>query len=94
MNYNKLFEMINDIQKKRPDWRFSLLGGDTPRQYRRSKTGKILGYAKTRSPFGWQAEFFGLKDQSRLQSGFYRSPDDAILIACGLATKAIRQKIK
>jgi hypothetical protein len=99
MEKNHLFDMIKDIQKKRPDWRFCLLGGDMPREYKRSKSGKILGYKRSRKPFGWQAEFFGLRDgktftTQRIQSGFYLKTDDAILIACAMATKAIRQGVK
>lgn len=90
MDSGHLFDMIKDIQKKRPDWRFGLLGGDRPREYKRDKKGMIKGYKKTRKPFGWQAEFFGLDGQERLQSGYYLHHHDAILIACGLATKAIR----
>lgn len=91
MDKNKLHDMIEEIQKKRPDWRFSLLGGDRPREYKLSKDGRITGYKRTRKPFGWQAEFFGLKDNERLQSGVYLSADEAILIAVTMAKKAIKE---
>mgnify|MGYP000579628017 CR=1 FL=1 len=94
MSKIKFFEQVVEIQEKRPDWRFSLLGGDMPKELKRDKKGNIIGYKKTRSPFGWQAEFFTLKNGTRLQSGFYKDPNDAILIAVGKASMAIKKGLK
>lgn len=88
-------DLILEIQKERPDWRFILLGGDQPREYKRNRAGKITGYKKKRSPFGWKAEFFRTEDGVRIaKSGYYRRPFDAILIAGAQARKAIREGVK
>lgn len=88
------FDLVLEIQKERPDWRFSLLGGDSPREYKRSKTGKIIGYKKTRNIFGWKAEFFTTEAGERIASGNYARPNDAVLIATALARKAIKEGVK
>lgn len=94
MSNLKVFELVLEIQKDRPNWRFSLLGGDLPRDFKRNKLGDITGYKKTRSPFGWQAEFFTLKNGDRIQSGGFIDPKDAIIVAVAKARKAIKEGLE
>ena len=77
------------IQKERPGWRFSLLGGSTSYGYKRSKSGKIVGVNKKEKIFfGWQAEFFGSINPTKCTGGrhvstaHYERPEDAIVVAC------------
>jgi hypothetical protein len=94
--------LVKEIQKDRPGWRFSLLGGDFSYDYIRTKCGEIKGVSKKKPlvEFGWQAEFFGDIDPSKntgerhVSSGLYRDPGDAIVIACAMARKLINQGAK
>lgn len=93
-----MLDLILEIQKKRPGWRFSLLGGDVQYAYKRNKKERIIGInRKKKEFFGWKAEFFGGIDPSKntgdrhVSTGYYKDPHDAILMACTMAKKAIKE---
>lgn len=97
-----ILELVQKIQTERPGWRFSLLGGSFQFDYKRSKTGKIIGVDKKKPlvEFGWKVEFFGNIDPSKctgqriVSTDFYSDPYDAIAVGCAKARKAIKEGVE
>lgn len=97
----KEWKLVEQIQKQRPGWRFSLLGGDKEYGYRTNKDGSLKRDRKRNImvveiliPFGWRAEFFGhhdpRKDDGRRHSSVAMdTAAGAIREACRLAQEAI-----
>lgn len=85
------WEVVVEVQRQHPGWRFSLLGGDRPFGYQLVEGG---GYICDRSvvyPFGWHARFFGGEDPTvgyPLSNG-EADADTAPLAICLAALKAV-----
>jgi hypothetical protein len=106
-NSKSIFSLVEQIQKDRPGWRFSLLGGDVCFGYKTDKKGKhvrkngsLVVDKKKKAAFGWRAEFFGHEDPSKdygqrhASAGNYLHMNDAIIMACAQARKAIKDENK
>jgi len=97
----KVWKEVVKVQRMRPGWRFSLLGGDVSYGYNRTKNGRIskhhpIDYSQV-VEFGWRAEFFGDIDpskdagQRRVQVAA-RTAEGAVREACKQAIAVIKRE--
>lgn len=94
MTMAQAWAMVEEVQRKHPGWRFSLLGGDVSMGYLRRKNGDyrrsghgLMVDEASREGFGWWAEFHGHLDPrcntgQRHASEWAATPQEAIRLAC------------
>lgn len=95
------WHLIEEVQRKHPGWRFSLLGGDIQMGYEqrggnivRNPDGSLKVAEASRFPFGWRARFFGDMDPRKVYGethaeGTGYTAEEAIADACRNVKEAL-----
>jgi hypothetical protein len=89
------FQVVAEVQRRFPGWRFSLLGGDVSYGYKKKRTrsGNVEFTADTSrvEAFEWRAEFFGHIDptQDTGQRHGDAHADSPALAICRAALEAL-----